>query len=49
MSDDNYFARRAEQEDALARKATHPAAAAAHDRLSAAYLEKAASKEPRKR
>lgn len=34
-----YFARRAQQEAELATRATHPAAVAAHYRLSTAYLE----------
>jgi hypothetical protein len=41
MTDRDYFARRAEQEARLAERATHPAAVAAHYRLSTAYLERA--------
>lgn len=40
MSDNDYFARRAEQEVELAQQANNPAAVAAHYRLSTAYLEK---------
>jgi len=36
-----YFARRAAQEVELASRATHPAAVAAHYRLSTVYLERA--------
>ncbi len=46
MSDIDYFARRAEQEVRLAQRATHPAAVAAHYRLSTAYLERVQSAPP---
>lgn len=39
MTDSEYFARRAEQEAALAQKAKTAAAVAAHYQLSTAYLE----------
>ena len=41
MTNRDYFARRAEEEAVLAQQATHPAAVAAHYRLSTAYLDRA--------
>lgn len=41
MSDAEYFARRAEQEAAQARKAKSPAAVAAHSQMSTAYRARA--------
>jgi len=40
MTDQDYYTRRAEQEVHLAQTASHPAAVAAHYRLSTAYLER---------
>jgi len=40
VTDREYLARRAEQETRLAQQAKHPAAVAAHYRLSSAYLER---------
>lgn len=41
VTDRDYFARRAEKEAVLAQQATHPAAVAAHYRLSTVYLDNA--------
>lgn len=40
MTDKDYYAHRAAQEVKLAQTAKHPAAVAAHYRLSTAYLER---------
>jgi hypothetical protein len=40
MTDNEYFARRAEQEASLAVQATNPDAVAAHYQMSSAYLDR---------
>lgn len=46
MNDNDYLARRAEEEAVLAMQSTNPAAVAAHYQLSTAYLERLHAQEP---